>query len=122
MPVRFPVPNTESVGTPSGAGDAGGGSNRKSASTYGVPRQRDGGDLHPFAVAEHRLVGQIEHDRRRPLVDRRCKRSARSPSLVRTGTPRSGISPAASFSAPPISTAATTSCQPRDRATSIPIA
>ena len=37
LPVRFPVPNTESVGTPSGAGDAGGGSNRKSAPTYGVP-------------------------------------------------------------------------------------
>ncbi len=61
FPTRLPVPITASVATSTGA--IGGGVNRKSGPSYGIPSARTllASAIRPGGV-EHGLVGEVEHD------------------------------------------------------------
>ena len=62
MPTRFPVPTIPMEGRSNGS--SAGGSKRKSAPTYGRPRQGAACQPKPLGRPEHRLVREVDDDLR----------------------------------------------------------
>ena len=70
LPVRLPVPMTASVGTVKRRPLLGWVEPEVGTEVGNPGRQGDGDHLHPLAIAQHRLVGEVEDDLRRELGDR----------------------------------------------------
>ena len=77
LPTRFPVPTTAIDGSSNGSSS--GGSRRKSAPAYGMPRREDPArEREPLDGPEHRLVREIDDDLRPVALDRRTRRPPRA--------------------------------------------